>query len=116
MSNAPARQRTAGMIRLFGLSILALLAPSVPAQDKPVEGKPFVEMIPGTTVNFNLVPIPAGKFMMGSPETEKKRKADEGPQFQVEVDGFWMGSCPVTQAEYNLFLDNYSRLAGVGAP
>jgi formylglycine-generating enzyme required for sulfatase activity len=104
------------MIRLLCLLGLALWTLSVPAQDKPVEGKPYVEKIPGTAVSFNLVAIPGGKFTMGSPDAEKKRKADEGPQFTVEVDPFWMGSCPVTQAEYNLFLDNYSRLAGIGAP
>lgn len=116
MSNAPARKRTAGMARRCGLLVLALCALSVHAQEKPVEGKPYVEKIPGTPVSFNLAPIPGGKFLMGSPDTEKKRKKDEGPQFTVEVDPFWMSTCAVTQAEYNLFLDNYSRLAGVGAP
>src|SRR5205085_8637241 len=63
-----------------------------------------------------MVPIPAGKFLMGSPDAEKKRKADEGPQFTVEMEPFWMGTCEVTQAEYELFLEKYHALADKGAP
>ena len=116
MSNDSTCKRTATIFRRFGLMILALTALTVRAEDKLVEGKPFVQKIPGTDVSFNLVPIPGGKFLMGSPDTEKKRKSDEGPQFTVEVDPFWMATCEVTQPEYNLFLENYSRLSGIGAP
>ena len=35
--------------------------------------------------------IPAGEFVMGSPENEKERKKDEGPQHKVKVSPFWMG-------------------------
>jgi formylglycine-generating enzyme required for sulfatase activity len=70
----------------------------------------------GTEISFNMVPIPAGKFTMGSSDSEKKRKSDEGPQFTVEVDAFWMGATEVTQAEYELFLEKYHALADKGAP
>ena len=41
--------------------------------------------------------IPAGTFMMGSPETEKGRHADEGPQRKVTLtDGYWLGKTEVT--------------------
>jgi len=76
-----------------------------------VEGKPFTQQIPGTTVKFDMLPIPGGKFKMGSPPEEKKRKGDEGPQFDVQVDPFWMAKYTVTWAEYNLFLQNYYRMA-----
>ncbi len=85
------------------------------ATDRP-EGKAYSQKIPGTEISFNMLPIPAGKFTMGSPDSEKKRKADEGPQFTVEVDAFWMGVTVVTQAEYGEFLENYHRLADKGAP
>jgi formylglycine-generating enzyme required for sulfatase activity len=57
--------------------------------------------------------IPGGQFKMGSPASEKKRKDHEGPQFQVEIEPFYMGRCEVTQAEYSEFLANYPRLAGL---
>ena len=41
----------------------------------------------------------------GEPATEKGRKPDEGPQFEVVVEPFWMGKYPVTWAEYRLFMN-----------
>jgi formylglycine-generating enzyme required for sulfatase activity len=46
---------------------------------------PYTATIPGTDVEFEMVPIPGGKFKMGSPDGEKGRKPAEGPQFEVEV-------------------------------
>ena len=77
--------------------------------------KPYVQRIPGTDASFNMLPIPAGKYQMGSPAAEKKRKVDEGPQFEVQVDAFFMEEHEVTWGEYNLFLENYQRLS-VKAP
>jgi len=67
------------------------------------EMKPYKEKIPASDVAFEMVPIPAGKFMMGSPAGEKGRKDDEGPQHEVEIEPFWMGKCEVTWDEYELF-------------
>jgi formylglycine-generating enzyme required for sulfatase activity len=129
MFNAPAPKRSAGMVRRVATTLLAVAAacavPSVPARaagdaapaaDQRAEGKPYTQKIPGSDVSFNLVPIPAGKFQMGSPDSEKKRKKDEGPQFTVEVEPFWMGATEVTQAEYELYLEKYHLLAEKGAP
>jgi formylglycine-generating enzyme required for sulfatase activity len=42
--------------------------------------------------------IPPGEFLMGSPEEEKGRWSDEGPQHEVQLTkGFWMLETPVTQ-------------------
>jgi formylglycine-generating enzyme required for sulfatase activity len=41
---------------------------------------------------------------MGSPVTEPKRNADEGPQHQVAISPFWMGKCEVTWNEFELFM------------
>jgi formylglycine-generating enzyme required for sulfatase activity len=58
---------------------------------------------PGTITNSNgmkLVRIPAGTFMMGSPEDEVGR-ADSETLHQVTLSqDFYMGVFPVTQAEY----------------
>ena len=90
--------------------------PAAAAQDAPAgDMKPFTQPIPDSTVTFELLPIPGGTFKMGSPEGEADREDDEGPQVEVQVDPFYMGKHEVTQAEYSLFLDNYPRLAGLGA-
>jgi formylglycine-generating enzyme required for sulfatase activity len=65
--------------------------------------KPYTDYIVGHQVSFDLVPIPAGEFLMGSPETEKGRKPDEGPQHKMKIEPFWMGKCEVTWDEYELF-------------
>jgi formylglycine-generating enzyme required for sulfatase activity len=99
-------------IIFFGCWTLVLASQGVFADD----AKPFTETIPGTKITFDMVPIPAGTFLMGSPDSEKGRKKDEGPQFPVQVDPFYMGKYTVTQPEYNYFLSNYRRLASAGAP
>ena len=68
------------------------------------EMKAYSSVIPGTEVNFEMLPIPGGKFKMGSPASEEGRKDDEGPQRQVEIAPFWMGKCEVTWNEFELFM------------
>ncbi|MBL9192142.1 MAG: formylglycine-generating enzyme family protein [Opitutaceae bacterium] len=65
---------------------------------------PYLERIPGTEVSFALRPVPAGTFLLGSPDSEKGRQADEGPQVKVAVAAFWMGQHEVTWNEYEVFM------------
>jgi formylglycine-generating enzyme required for sulfatase activity len=52
-------------------------------------------------VSSNLVWIPPGQFLMGSPITEQERNSDEGPQTLVMLSrGFYIGKYLVTQGEY----------------
>ena len=66
--------------------------------------KPYGTTIPGSEVAYDMVPIPGGKFKMGSPESEGGRKPDEGPQREVEISPFWMGKTEVTWPEFQLFM------------
>jgi formylglycine-generating enzyme required for sulfatase activity len=70
----------------------------------PAEMKNYNVVIPGTDVKFDMVPIPAGEFVMGSPDNEPGHKPDESPQHKVKIDAFWMGRCEVTWDEYELFM------------
>lgn len=65
------------------------------------EMKPYTQQIRYTEVKFDMLPIPGGEFVMGSPEDEEGREADEGPQHKVKVEPFWMGKCEVTWDEYD---------------
>jgi formylglycine-generating enzyme required for sulfatase activity len=65
--------------------------------------KPYTDIIPGTDAKFDMLPIKGGKFMMGSPEGEEGRQADESPQREVEIEPFWMGKCEITWQEYELW-------------
>jgi formylglycine-generating enzyme required for sulfatase activity len=60
----------------------------------------------GNGVTLEMVYIPEGRFLMGSPKTKKGRYRDEGPQHQVTLEPFYMGKYPVTQAQYEAVMGN----------
>jgi formylglycine-generating enzyme required for sulfatase activity len=53
-------------------------------------------------VELTMVQIPAGSFLMGSPQGEQGRSNDEGPQHRVELAEFLMGQTPITQAQWRV--------------
>jgi formylglycine-generating enzyme required for sulfatase activity len=67
------------------------------------EMKPYAEKIEHTDAKIEMLPIPCGKFLMGSPESEKGRKADEGPQHEVEISPFWMSKCEIPWDAYDVW-------------
>jgi len=67
---------------------------------------PYDQTIPGSNVRFNMVPIQAGNFMMGSAATETGHKPVEGPVKKVRLDAFWMGAKEVTYDEFLLFFND----------
>ena len=52
----------------------------------------------GGSMTLDLVKIPAGSFMMGSPDGEGY--SSEKPQNRVILKEFWIGKYPVTQAQW----------------
>jgi len=72
----------------------------------------------GGGVTMKLVLIPAGKFIMGSPDSEKWRSKDEGPQHEVTLSKpFYMGVTEVTQAQYEAVMGtNPSDFEGAANP
>ena len=54
----------------------------------------------GKGISLDLVMIPGGSFLMGSPDTEAERDEDESPQHQVKIQPFLMGKYAVTQAQW----------------
>jgi len=66
--------------------------------------QPYAVTVPNTTVEYRMVPIPAGQFEMGG------SKPDEQPQHQVTLDAFWMQTHEVTWDEYRLFM--FAKQAG----
>jgi len=98
-------------------------------KDKPDDGAPFVEieggyMVPYTTalpgyptVKIEMVPVPGGTFMMGAPQAEREKfKTDrvdtdaEGPQFEVQVDPFWIARYETTWDQWHPFRVLNARL------
>ncbi len=54
----------------------------------------------GNGINLEMIYIPGGSFMMGSPKGEGGDR--EKPQHQVNVPSFWMGKFQVTQAQWKV--------------
>jgi formylglycine-generating enzyme required for sulfatase activity len=52
------------------------------------------------SVGMKLVPIPAGKFVMGSPATEAEREAGEEQHEVAITRPFYLGAYPVTQGQF----------------
>ena len=64
-------------------------------------------------VRFSLEPemvhIPAGEFLRGSRERDKRALASEYPQSQIYLDEYWIGRYPVTNAQYAVFAEATGR-------
>ncbi len=62
--------------------------------------------------------IPPGRFLMGSPESEKGRLSSEGPQHGVTISqGFWLFDTPCTQSLWQAVMgENPSRFEGEKRP
>jgi formylglycine-generating enzyme required for sulfatase activity len=80
----------------------AIMGPRVltAAQEKAAKpGGDFKECETGCPT---MIVVPAGKFMMGSPESEKDRDDEEGPQHEVTIPKpFAVGKTEVTFAEWD---------------
>jgi formylglycine-generating enzyme required for sulfatase activity len=63
------------------------------------QGYRFLELLPGD-ITLEMVAIPEGSFVMGSPDDEPERRDNESPQHEVTVPSFFMGRYPVTQAQW----------------
>ena len=61
--------------------------------------------------------MPPGSFLMGSPESEKGRRANEKQHPVTLTAGFWLGVHPVTQAQWEVVMgSNPSKFKGENRP
>ncbi len=100
------------LLQLRDEDIAAIEAPLNPQPKAKTETEPEVtESVPdsqpivenktenlGNGVTLDMVYIPGGTFMMGSPEGEGRDS--EKPQHEVTVPPFYMGKYPITQVQY----------------
>lgn len=111
------------MRRLITPIALSLVCLSAAAADHPAplpipdsaaateaEMKPYVELIEHTDARIEMVPIRGGKFVMGSPDSEKGRYPDEGPQHEVEISPLWMAKCEITWDAYEVWMSDLDVL------
>lgn len=68
---------------------------------------PYQFRVPGTERTIEMVPVPGGSFLFGSPDGEANRKGDEGPQVRVKVDPMWVAKTEVTWGVYKQYMQLY---------
>lgn len=111
-------------VGLMVLVVALLPAPGQVPDKLPLveknEQKPYTEQLKGDPkteaktleAKFDMVPIPGGVYMMGSPGAEPGRNPDEGPQHPVKIRPFWMAKCEITWDEFEM----YQKEKGVEDP
>jgi formylglycine-generating enzyme required for sulfatase activity/serine/threonine protein kinase len=87
------------------------VAPEAPPAAKEGEPKAVLPAVLvraiTNSIGMRLALIPAGTFTMGSPLDEAGRRANEGPQHEVEITKpFYLGVYEVTQAQYRAVTGN----------
>ncbi|MDE5080745.1 MAG: SUMF1/EgtB/PvdO family nonheme iron enzyme, partial [Trichodesmium sp. St18_bin1] len=60
----------------------------------------------GSGIKLEMVYIPGGSFLMGSPGNEGSRCSNEGPQHEVTLQPFYMSKYPITQDQYQAIMGN----------
>jgi formylglycine-generating enzyme required for sulfatase activity len=71
-----------------------------PGQAKPNPGATRIAEKDGMVMVY----VPAGKFLMGSSDSDKQAYSDEKPQHEVYVDAFWIDQTEVTNAMFRRFV------------
>jgi formylglycine-generating enzyme len=85
-----------------------------PPPPGPIPGENFesyVETIPGTSIQFEMIAVPGGEFEMGSRPEEPYRRPNEGPVHRVRLTPFWISKTEVSWTEFEEF---YSHTATRG--
>lgn len=87
---------------------------------KPAEGPavaveggflvPYKFVIPGSSVEVEMVPVPGGTVNMGSDPDSAEHVEDEGPQVKVTVGPMWVAKYETSWKEYQLFMSMYKLL------
>ncbi len=104
--------RQVGMVALAALAALGGLALATAQETKEAggetKGQPKELMVDvGDGVKLEMVLIPAGEFLMGSPGSDKHASDDEKPQHRVRITKpFYLGKYPLTQEQWEAVMGN----------
>jgi formylglycine-generating enzyme required for sulfatase activity len=103
---------------IFAVFMVCVLFCSCSKEEPPVQGKILtlpssgkenaaLETAITNSIGMKFVLIQAGEFQMGSPDNEKDRQSDEGPQHKVKITKpFYMQTTEVTQAQWKAVMGN----------
>ncbi len=92
-------------LKSFQFEVVTVDAKGNITNRRPGKANFFAEDL-GNGVSLEMVKIPGGKFLMGSPTTERQRYSDEGPQHTVTIQSFFIGKYAVTQQQWQSVMGN----------
>ena len=94
-----------------------LLCGAVGCDEPMAEPTPSSEAAPRAPVRqLKWAKIPAGQFMMGAVPGDPYARADELPAHEVAVDGFWMTTTEITNAQFEEFVEATGYLTTAERP
>ncbi|WP_051424281.1 bifunctional serine/threonine-protein kinase/formylglycine-generating enzyme family protein [Aphanizomenon flos-aquae] len=112
----PTPEITTLPLKTFNFEVVTTDATGNIINRRNASAKYFTEDL-GNGVLLEMVEIPGGKFIMGSPANEAQRRLNESPQHQVTVPSFCMGKYELTQAQYQAITgDNPAYFKGNNRP
>jgi formylglycine-generating enzyme required for sulfatase activity len=85
------------------------MAPGQALVGTPADMKAYVEKVPETKLTIDMVPIPGGRFRMGSPEDEEGRAEDEGLLEDVQISPFWMATKETTWELFDVYAFSFDK-------
>jgi eukaryotic-like serine/threonine-protein kinase len=101
----PQSQPTANSLKTFYFKTVTVNSMGEIAKRRQGQARVFIEDI-GNGITLDMVAIPGGNFVMGSPDTEAGRNNDERPQRTVNIAPFFMGRYEVTQEQCQAVMEN----------
>ena len=94
-------------MRTFALCSVVFLAMAGTANSETGDQPKELTLQLGGGVKLEMVLIPAGQFMMGSPDLDADAPADEKPKHRVRITRpFYLGKYPVTQEQWQAVMGN----------
>ena len=84
----------------------------VAVYDRIVNGTSSVYSLDG--VDFKMIPVAGGTFMMGSSDEDVSARDDEKPQHEVTLDDYAIGETEVTQALWMAVMDENPSKTSIG--
>lgn len=105
--------RLSTLVLLTALPALMVSGGAGGEEQRPTDARPTLTiMLPGD-VEMELCRIPAGRFLMGSPDGEQDREPGEGPQHEVTISKpFYLGRYEVTHAQWKAVMGSVRDNSG----